>query len=322
MVTAELPQPTRGSSTPGQDKLSRGAQPGATLGRVNRLRTPLVTALLALPLALAVAGGCKARNSKGSLAELTPPKHAPAWESRFAVAFDNSYTPTAVHLQGRAPNDVLDQQLFQARLGHAAIVVLVRVGQVWGKGRYQGRQDQFLELEFGEVLLGSLPKAAPERLMVQVKSADDLPGSLNGEVMLLFLRWDTETDPPFHHHLMPADGELIALIQAMVKHAQVEGVIDNKGDEKKPGKRGRKGRKGRKSKNGGADAAPTTPEPDGATPLGGQPVEPGGFSADQPPPPRGPEPDASTGLDQLGEPDPEPDPEPGPEPDPAAANGA
>ena len=39
------------------------------------------------------------------------------------------------------------EQLFQARLGHADIVMLVRVEQVWGKGRYQGRQDQFLEIE-------------------------------------------------------------------------------------------------------------------------------------------------------------------------------
>ncbi|HLT35485.1 MAG TPA: hypothetical protein VK034_04345, partial [Enhygromyxa sp.] len=118
-----------------------------------------------MALALIVGTGCKnRRKGVATLADLSPPRDAPAWESRFAVAFDDSYTPTSVNLQGRAPNDVLDQQLFQARLGHAAIVLLVRVEQVWGKGRYQGRQSQYLELEIGEVLLGTLPKDAPEQL--------------------------------------------------------------------------------------------------------------------------------------------------------------
>lgn len=276
------------------------------------MRTPLVTALLALALALPLAGGCKGRNSKtSSLAELNPPKNAPAWESRFAVAFDNSYTPTEVNLQGRAPNDVLDQQLFQARLGHAAVVVLVRVGQVWGKGRYQGRQTQYLELELGEVLLGSLPKDAPERVMLQVQSTDELPGALNDDIMLLFLRWDRETEPPYHHHLMPADQELIALIKAMVKHAQVEGVLDNKGDEKKPGKR-RRGRKGQASFSD--SPMPVDSSQEASPAIGGEPVPAAGIGPEAPPPPSGPEPDSSTGLDQLGgEPEPEPEPKPEPE---------
>ena len=59
-----------------------------------------------LALALLVGTGCKNRHKgAATLAELSPPKDAPAWESRFAVAFDDSYTPTSVNLQGRAPKD-------------------------------------------------------------------------------------------------------------------------------------------------------------------------------------------------------------------------
>lgn len=260
-----------------------------------------IVALLAL--ALLVGTGCKNRHKgAATLAELSPPKDAPAWESRFAVAFDDSYTPTSVNLQGRAPNDVLDQQLFQARLGHAAIVLLVRVEQVWGKGRYQGRQNQFVELEIGEVLLGILPKDAPEQLMLEVDSIDELPGSLKDEVMLLFVRWDAESEPPFHHHLMPADEELVALIKAMVKHAQAEGVLDAKGDEKKGNKR-RRGRKNRKDAQRDDDVGPSEPTNSGSSgaPIGDPSTLPGGGVAPDEPPPSGPEPDSSTGLDKLGD---------------------
>lgn len=273
------------------------------MNRLRALRTPLV--VLALALALA---GCKNRHTiGGSLSELRPPKNAPAWESSHAVAFDDSYTPTPINLQGRAPNDVRDQQLFQARLGYADIVVLTRVEQVWGRGRYQGRQNQFVELELGDVLLGALPKDAPEQLMLEVESIDELPGALKGEIMLLFVRWDAKSEPPFHHHLMPADAELIELIKAMVKHAQVEGVLDAKGDttKAKNGKR-KRGRKGRNERRGGGDVPLGPSEPvdqrgaagsagEGGTPLGG------GLAPDTPPPPDGPQPDSSTGLDKLGD---------------------
>lgn len=248
------------------------------------------------------------------VSELTPPKGAEPWESRYAVAFDDSYTPTDVNLQGRAPNDVLDQQLFQARLGHAAVVVLVRVEQVWGKGRYEGKQDQFVELQVGDVLMGSLPKDAPERFMVQVSSIDELPGELRGEIMLLFLRWDAEADPPYHHHLMPADEELVALIKAMVKHAQAEGVLDAKGDEKKSGRGGKGKRKRRKKKGKRGSGAPSDDFDESMIGAGGGPPpssspassagddsEPAPVTApDEPPPAEGPQPDSSTGLQELG----------------------
>ncbi|WP_146155470.1 hypothetical protein [Enhygromyxa salina] len=288
---------------------------GSRIRRIGgSLRIPFLAAALALSFA---GGGCKNRNKGGTISELTPPKDAPAWESRYAVAFDDAYTATAVNLQGRAPNDVLDQQLFQARLGHAAIVMLVRVEQVWGRGRYQGRQDQFLEVEVGEYLLGNLAKDAPERLMIEVSSIDELPGSLKGEIMLLFLRWDAESEPPFHHHLMPADEELVALIKAMVKHAQDEGVLNAKGDENtKPGKGKRKRRRDRKAKKE-AEGAPSEAVDDGPTESPAQQGEAvpiaGGEAPDEAPPPSGPRPDDSTGLQNLGgdaEPEPEPETEP------------
>lgn len=280
------------------------------MNRLRALRTPLVVLLLALSLA-----GCKNRHKVGgSLSELRPPKDAAAWESSHAVAFDDSYTPTPVNLQGRAPNDVRDQQLFQARLGYADIVVLTRVEQVWGRGRYQGRQNQFVELELGDVLLGALPKDAPEQLMLEVESIDELPGALKGEVMLLFVRWDAESEPPFHHHLMPADEDLVALIKAMVKHAQDKGVLDAKGDptKTKNGKR-KRGRKGRNERRGGDDGplGPSEPVEDGGSAgsagEGGTP--PGGeLAPDTPPAPDGPQPDSSTGLDKLGDDKPAEDP--------------
>jgi hypothetical protein len=303
---------------------SHQSRVSATLARVTRplharrrrptwLRIPL---LALLGLSLVGSSGCKNRRDKkgGTLSELRPPKDAEPWESGYAIAFDDSYTPTSINLQGRAPNDVRDQQLFQARLGYAAVVVLVQVEQVWGRGRHQGRQAQFIEIEVGETLFGTLPKDAPERLMLEVDGSDELPGALKGEVMLLFLAWDSESEPPYHHHLMPADEDVVALIKAMVKHAQDEGVLNAKGDEAKgrQGKKGRKGKgkgKGRKGKQDEFDFDPGTDKRSGGKPIGNEDAipapEPGAHSApDQPPPPDGPQPDASTGLQNLGETEP------------------
>jgi hypothetical protein len=309
---------------------SHASPVGATLARVTRplharrrpswLRIPLL-ALLGLCL---VSGGCKNRRDKkgGTLSELRPPKDAEPWESRYAVAFDDSYTPTPINLQGRAPNDVIDQRLFQARLGYAAVVALVQIGQVWGRGRYQGRQSQFIEVEVGETLFGTLPKDAPEQLMLEVQSSDELPGALKGEIMLLFLLWDSESEPPYHHHLMPADEEVVALIKAMVKHAQDEGVLNEKGDEAKSrkGKKGKKGKgkgKGRRGKQDEFELDPGTDSRSGGKPIGEDDAipapEPGSQAPDEPPPPDGPQPDASTGLQNLGETKPEPKPDPKPE---------
>jgi hypothetical protein len=269
--------------------------------------------------------GCKHRRDKGgSIAELTPPKNAPDWEPRYAVAYDDSYTPTSINLQGRAPNDVLDQQLFQSRLGHAALVLLVSIEQVWGKGRHQGRQSQFVEITVDEILFGSLPKDAPEQLMLEVSSIDELPGALKGETMLLFLRWDVESDPPYHHHLMPADEEVVALIKAMVDHAKAEGVLDKQGEEtgkgrgkkgKRGGKKGKRGGKGKKAAKHEAESSAHELDEPGSSAMPGV-VEgssgSGPIGPDEPPPSPGPEPEASTGLQDLGS-DPAPEPAPTPE---------
>lgn len=254
--------------------------------------------------------GCKHRRDKGGfIAELTPPKNAPEWEARFGIVYDDSYTPTSINLQGRAPNDVLDQQLFQSRLGHAALVLLVSVEQVWGKGRFEGRQSQFVEITVEETLLGTLPKDAPEQVMLEVSSIDELPGSLKGESMLLFLRWDLESEPPYHHHLMPADDEVVALINAMVSHAKTEGVLDKQGEEtgktrgkrKRGGNKNKKDKKNKKGKKGDAESsAHELDAPSGGTTP--SPTEPssGPIGPDEPPPSPGPEPDSSTGLQDLG----------------------
>jgi hypothetical protein len=192
-----------------------------------------------LPLRLLVVGalaiglgapGCRDRNPTGVL---KPPSGAPEFEAKYAVAFDDDYTREPINLSGRAPNDVLDQRLFAARLGHAHIVARVTVEQVWGRGRYQGRKDQFLDVMIDEVLMGELPKKTKDEQLLRISGQDPLPGSLQGRSMLLFVRWAPSSVPPYHHHLMPADEDLVAFIEAMVKHAREEGVLDGRGRSRK-----------------------------------------------------------------------------------------
>lgn len=161
--------------------------------------------------------------------ELVPPNDAPAWEIGLSRPFDDGYTRTPIQLQGRAPNDVLDQDLFAQRLGLASIVALSTVHQVWGRGRFQSKQDQFIEVEIEETLIGKLPKGALSRQTLRVRSEDGLPGGLQGRRMILFVRWAPGDVPPYHHHLMPADETLLAYIRALIKHAQDEGVLDEEG---------------------------------------------------------------------------------------------
>jgi hypothetical protein len=182
-----------------------------------------------LPAAVFALGAC----SKVATGELVPPAGVPAWESRFSQSYDDAYTREPVSLSGRAPNDVLDQRLLASRLGHAAVVALVRVDQVWGRGRYQGRQDQYLDVTIREVLLGELPrKAAPQQLLI-VRSRDDLPGSLRGTDMILFLRWAPDEVPAYHHHLVQADEQMVGWVRAMVSHAKVEGVLSDEGTQRR-----------------------------------------------------------------------------------------
>jgi hypothetical protein len=192
----------------------------------------------ALVLAL---GACRDRNGG---AQLHPPSGAPEWEPRFAVAFDDGYTREPINLTGRAPHDVLDQRLFAARLGHAAIVALVSVEQVWARGRYQGSQDQYLDVTIEEVMLGELPRGVADEQLVRIVGTEELPGTLQGEKMLMFVRWAPGDQPAYHHHLMPADGEAVAYVGALVEHAKAEGVLDDDGAiRKRPGRKKRRRRK-------------------------------------------------------------------------------
>jgi hypothetical protein len=202
----------------------------------------LIRALLAASIVIGAAG-CKSKSSHG---QLFPPDDAPAWEARYGGAFDDDYTAADLQLQGRAAHDVLDQQLFAARLGYAALIVLVRVEQVWGKGRYQGKKTQFLDVELGEVLYGELPKGTESSQLLEITGEDDVPGDLQGKDLVLFVRWAPGAEPPYHHHLMPAIDDIVAYIRSLVKHARDEGQLG-----KRAGKRKRRGAKG-EAEGGGA----------------------------------------------------------------------
>lgn len=218
---------------------------------------PKLVARLALVALCAIAiAGCKSR--RGNRGELSPPDDAPAWEQRFAVAFDDDYTDAELELRGRAPHDVLDQQLFASRLGHAAIVALVEVEQVWGRGRYRGRHAQYIDVELGDVLFGELPKGVRSSQMLRLRGEDDVPADLAGQQLVLFLRWAPGADPAYHHHLMPANEDIVAYIRALVAHARAEGALDG-GGKAKAKRRARKARR-RGDQDDGAPAA----SPDGA----------------------------------------------------------
>lgn len=197
---------------------------------------------LLLLAAVVALSACRSRNQTG---ELTPPKGAAQFSAEFARDFDDDFTATSIKLQGRAPNDVLDQRLFSRRLGLADVVAVVEVRQVWGKGRYEGRKEQLVDVLFQEVVLGSLSKGTYDEQLLRIDGEDSLGGELQGHKMVLFIKWAPGEQPPFHHHLMPVDPESMAYITAMIKHAQAEGVLNANGEvttSKRKQKRSRKRR--------------------------------------------------------------------------------
>jgi len=175
-------------------------------------------------LVLMLAGACTRTSGRG---ELTPPSGAAAWDSRLGLVFDDRFTGVPVQLVGRAPIDVMDQRRFGQRLGYADLVVLMTVDQVWSRGLYGGAPGQRLDVTLGKVLLGELPKHTQLAQVLQLRSSegDALPATLVGTVMLLFVHWAPGETPAFHHHVMPADAEAIAVIEAMVRHARAEGKL-------------------------------------------------------------------------------------------------
>jgi hypothetical protein len=197
-----------------------------------------------------LAGACKARSPNG---ELTPPTDAVPWDARYAQSFDDDYTRQSINLRGRAPHDVRDQRLLASRLGYSDIVAEVEVLQVWGRGRYKGRQEQYLELEIKQMLLGELVKGTANEQFLMVKAEDELPGALQGQSLLLFLRWAPGQVPPYHHHLMPVEPEAMAYIAAVIEHAKAEGVLNAEGVPADSGRK-RGGKAKRKKKGAEAEA--------------------------------------------------------------------
>lgn len=210
-------------------------------GRLRLASRWIAVATLAAGLSI---GACKDRSATG---ELSSPDDAKPFESKHRKAFDDDYTAQNVELMGRAPNDVLDQQLFAERLGFADVLVKVRVKQVFGKGRYEGRKDQYVAVAVEEVLIGSLADGTEEEQLLVIKGEDELPADLSDAQLLLFLKWAPGEVPSYHHHLMPAGDELLEMIGAMVKHAQSEGVLGDDG-EISTGRKSRKVRKKEKNK--------------------------------------------------------------------------
>lgn len=195
--------------------------------------------MLALALGL-TAAGCR---NKGSGGELRAPAGARAWDNRLDQLFDDRFTPTAVELSGRAPGDVLDQRRFSQRLGYADLIALVTVDQVWSRTLFGGEPQQRVEVTLGRVLRGSVPrKTTPEQLLV-LRAAEALPAEAVGQAMLIFVAWAPGEIPQYHHHLMPADAPVIALIEAMVRHARKAGQLDE-------GRRQKRRRRGKAAETG------------------------------------------------------------------------
>ena len=91
-------------------------------------------------------------------------------------------------------------------------------------------------MTLGRVLRGKLPKkVAPQQTLV-FREAEELPLDAVGRVMLLFVRWAPGEAPAYHHHLMVAADDALALIEAMVLHARAAGKLE----EDAPRKRRRK----------------------------------------------------------------------------------
>jgi hypothetical protein len=203
-----------------------------------------VTALVAMASVVA-APGCARRAARG---DLTPPPDAAAWDPLHDIIFDDHYTQTPLELSGRAPGDVIDQRRLAQRLGFADIVALVTVDQVWSRGLHDSVPRQRVDVTIDRVLLGALPKGTRKDQVLELRGGEDLPAALTGRVMLLFVRWAPGEGSGYHHHLMPADDNVLAWVTAMVRHARALGKLDA---VEKPRKR----RRGRSS---GANEAPTS----------------------------------------------------------------
>lgn len=192
-------------------------------------------------VAAVLAAGCR----NATRGELRPPAGVEAWDSRLGLLFDDRFTPTPIALAGRAPGDVTDQLRFSQRLGYAHLAVLVTVDQVWSRTLLGGLPQQRVEITLGDVLRGELPRGAAKQQQLHLRAAEEMPAAFVGRVVLMFVRWAPGESPAYHFHLMPADEDVVALIDAMVRHARAAGKLD--GD-----KRARKRRRKSPAADGGA----------------------------------------------------------------------
>lgn len=192
---------------------------------------------LALTLALTAAAstGCARRSARGDLA---PPPDAAAWDGVHDITFDDHYTETPLQLSGRAPGDVVDQRRLAQRLGYADLVMLVTVEQVWSRGLHDSEPRQRLDVKLGKILLGVMPRGTRSEQTLELRGGEALPAGLTGRVMLLFVRWAPGEGPGYHHHLMPADDNVVEWIEAMTRHARKLGKLQAL--EKASGKRKRR----------------------------------------------------------------------------------
>ncbi len=236
-MTQDLASPRRGGAATLRE------MPASRRGhRHAALRPPLAWCLPLALVLLILTAGCRGRERQTGL---VPPSDARAWEDRFAVAFDDLFTLAPVPLEGRAVHDVTDQRLLQARMGHADLVLRARVENTWSRRRYDGELEQIVELTITETLVGKLPKRADKAQTLTVRNADPIEIGPEGQEVIWFLRWAPKDNPPYHHHLTPADGGVGELADAMASDVSGKG---------KNG-RGRRGPDGKRRRRGGDDGA-------------------------------------------------------------------
>ncbi len=213
--------------------------------------------LCASALVLAALGssavGCARKHARGDLA---PPAGAAAWDSLHDINFDDHYTEAPLELSGRAPGDVIDQRRLAQRLGYADLVALVTVDQVWSRGLQGSVPGARLDVTIDRTLLGVLPRGTRKDQVLELRGGEALPATLTGRVMLLFVRWAPGEGPGYHHHLMPADENVLTWISSMVRHARSLGKLDA---VEKPNRR-RRGRSAQTDDGERAQGA-ASPEP-------------------------------------------------------------